>query len=114
MQPDDRTRLEHMLQAALEALSFAQGRTRADLDGDRQLTMALVKEIEIIGEAANEIAEATRASITEIPWPKVIGMRHRLVHMYYDINLTILWKTLEEDLPPLIEALEKVFQRMPK
>lgn len=108
MRPDDKIRLRHMLDAAREAASFAAGRTRAGLDRDRQLAMALVKEIEIIGEAANQIGASTRAEIPSIPWRAVINMRHRLVHIYYDINLNVLWKTIEEDLPPLIAALEKV------
>jgi uncharacterized protein with HEPN domain len=106
MRPDDRIRLRHMLDAAREAMSFAEGRTRADLDSDRKLTLALVKAIEIIGEAAYQIGDNAREAIASIPWSDVINMRHRLVHAYYNINLTLLWKTLEEDLPPLIAALE--------
>ena len=108
MRPDDRIRLRHMLDAAREAISFTEGRSRTDLDTDRQLTLSLVKDIEIIGEAANEITEDTRAAHHTIPWRPVIEMRHRLVHLYYDINPNVLWKTVQEDLPPLIAALEKI------
>jgi len=61
MQSGDAVRLRHMLDAAKEAIGFARGRTRADLDSDRQLVLALVKAIEIVGEAANQVSEATRA-----------------------------------------------------
>jgi len=61
MQRDDAVRLRHMLDAAKEAIGFALGRARADLDADRQLVLALVKAIEIVGEAANQVSEATRA-----------------------------------------------------
>jgi len=67
MRPDDRIRLQHMLDAAREAMSFAEGRTRADLDSDRQMTLALVKEIEIIGEAAYQIGDNAREAIACIP-----------------------------------------------
>ena len=95
-----------MLDAAREAVSFAQGRTRDDLSTDRQLVLALVKDIEIVGEAATRITEPTRRSLPEIPWERIIGMRHRLVHAYFDINLDLVWKTVWEELPALIALLE--------
>ncbi|MCK6622258.1 MAG: DUF86 domain-containing protein [Calditrichaceae bacterium] len=110
MRKDDQVRLRHMLDAAREAVTFVQGRRRADLDTDRMLALSLVKEIEIIGEAANQIAKTTREELPEIPWADIIGMRNRLVHAYFDINLEILWQTVEQDLPPLIRALERVLK----
>ncbi|MEI2692864.1 MAG: HepT-like ribonuclease domain-containing protein [Anaerolineae bacterium] len=67
--------------------------------------MALVKEVEIIGEAAYLISAATRKQLPGVPWEDIIGMRHRLIHAYFDINLDILWKTVQNDLPPLAETL---------
>jgi uncharacterized protein with HEPN domain len=95
-----------MLDAAREAIGFARGRIRANLDSDRMLVLALVKDIEIIGEAAFQISTVTRDQLPEIPWDDIIGMRHRLVHAYFDINLDILWQTAQDDLPPLIAVLE--------
>jgi len=106
MRKDDAVRLRHMLDAAREAMSFVRGRTRADLDTDRQLVLSLVKEVEIIGEAAYQLSEETRTSIPEMPWQDIMGMRHRLVHAYFDINLDILWRTIEADLPALVSILE--------
>jgi uncharacterized protein with HEPN domain len=97
-----------MLDAAREAVAFARERTRSDLDGDRKLVLALVKDIEIIGEAAFRVSPAARDQAPGIPWDDIVGMRHRLVHAYFDINLEILWKTAKEDLPPLITELERV------
>jgi len=110
MRKDDRVRLRHMLDAAREALTFTQGRTRRDLNEDRMLVLSLVKEIEIIGEAANQISEATRERLPKIPWADIIGMRNRLVHAYFDINLDILWQTVQEDLPSLISTLTAVLE----
>ncbi len=107
MRMDDEIRLRHMLDAASEALSFAEGRTRGDLDTDRQLVLALVKDIEIVGEAANQVTEPTRQRLPEMPWERIVGMRNRLVHAYFDINLDIVWKTVREDLPELIILLEQ-------
>ena len=111
MRRDDIIRLMHMLDAAREAILFAQGRKRADLDSDRMLVLSLVKDIEIIGEAAYQTSEETRRQLTEIAWDDIIGMRHRLVHAYFDINLDILWRTAQDDLPQLSAVLEKIVAR---
>ncbi|WP_449417037.1 HepT-like ribonuclease domain-containing protein [Phormidium nigroviride] len=105
---DNETRLRHMLDAAKEAISFAENRTRSDLDTDRMLTLSLVKSLEIIGEAAANITRERQAELPQLPWPQIIGMRNRLIHGYFDIKLDVVWKTLTDDLPPLIAELEKI------
>ena len=110
MREDDTIRLRHMLDAARQAVEFAQGRTRADLDRVPMLVLSLVKLIEIVGEAANQVSEATREQSPAIPWADIVGMRNRLVHAYFDINLEILWRTVQHDLPPLIAVLERVLE----
>jgi uncharacterized protein with HEPN domain len=82
-----------MLDAAQKEMDFARGRTHIDLAKDRQLVLALVKAIEIIGEAAYQCSEKTRSDLPDIFWEDIIGMRHRLVHAYFDIDLDILWRT---------------------
>lgn len=106
MHKDDRVRLRHMQDAAREAVGFAGDKQRSDLDDDRMLVFALVKAIEIVGEAANQVSERTRSELPDIPWADIIGMRRRLIHAYFDINLDILWQTVKNDLPPLIAALD--------
>jgi uncharacterized protein with HEPN domain len=110
MQKDDSIRLQHMLDAAKEAESFSQDKIRNSLDTNRELVLALVKCIEIIGEAATRISNESREALPQIPWSNIIGMRNRLIHAYFDINLDILWKTVIEDLPPLIFELEKIVE----
>jgi uncharacterized protein with HEPN domain len=107
MNRDDAIRLRHMLDAAQEAVGFVQGQTRVALNGDRKLVLALVKDIEIIGEPAYQVSQSARDQLPGIPWDDIIGMRHRLVHAYFDINLDILWRTVRNDLPPLIAELER-------
>lgn len=97
-----------MLDAAKEVRSFIQNKSRSSLDSDRQLELALIKCIEIIGEAANKITDECRKELPQIPWAKIIGMRNRLIHAYFDINRDILWTTVNEDLPALIAELEKI------
>ena len=108
MQSEDRVRLRHMLDAARQAQSFAEGENRGSLENDRKLVFALLKAVEVIGEAASQISKDTRKTFPLIPWADVIGMRHRLIHAYFDINLDILWNTIAKDLPPLIGLLEEI------
>ena len=106
--PDDKTRLRHMLDAAKQAQSFMKGREKVSLDTDPMLLLAVVKAVEIVGEAASKITKERQAEIPQIPWPQIISMRNRLTHAYFDIDTDIVWKTVIEDLPPLIEDLEAI------
>jgi uncharacterized protein with HEPN domain len=106
MNPHDRVRLRHILDALNAAMRFVQGRNRSDLDTDEMLLFALVRAIEIVGEAAGKISDETRAELPDVPWPSIVGMRHRLVHAYFDVNRDILWKTVVEAVPPLATRLQ--------
>src|SRR4051794_3512883 len=108
MRPDDRTRILHMVEAADAAVEFAKGREREDLDRDRMLEFALVRATELIGEAAGRVSLETRSAHPEIPWEPIVGMRHRLVHAYFDINRDILWTTVTTEVPPLLAALRGI------
>ncbi len=110
MQKDDHIRLRHMLDAAMEAEIFIQSKTRDSLETDRKLVFALIKCIEIVGEAAVNVTNQCRDNVPQIPWPSIIGMRNRLIHAYFDIDLDVLWKTLIEDIPSLIVELEKIVE----
>ena len=74
-------------------MRFTSGRQREDLEADRQLTWALIKAIEIIGEAAGQLSEQTKTELSKLPWRDSIGMRNRLVHAYFDINRALQEKT---------------------
>jgi len=107
MQRDDTVYIRHILDAARKAISFAQDRTRKDLDTDEMLAFSLIHLLEVVGEAANCVSVDFRDKNPYIPWKKMIGMRNRLIHGYFDINLDIVWDTVVEDLPPLVADLEK-------
>ena len=72
------------------------------------LALSLVRLLEIIGEAASRVSKEKQAQSPEIPWRQVIGMRNRLTHAYFDINLDFVWQTVTEDLVPLIAELERM------
>lgn len=95
-----------MLDAAREAVTFASGRSAVDLAQDRLLALALVKCIEIIGEAASKVSAETRFRFNQIPWVDIVGMRNRLIHAYFDIDFERICDTIIVDLPPLIVNLE--------
>ena len=83
-------------------------RTRADLDTDRALGLAILRCVEIVGEAAGRIPAAMRRRYPKIPWQQIVGMRNRLVHGYDIVDYDIVWSTVADDLPPLIIELEKI------
>jgi uncharacterized protein with HEPN domain len=105
MRAEDRVRLRHMIEAAESAVQFIADRQRTDLDEDRMLLFALVRAIEIIGEAASKISAKMRGSYTGIPWQAMIGMRNRLIHAYFDINTEIVWQTVTQEIPALLPQL---------
>lgn len=100
-----------MVDAAEQALAFVAQRTRADLDRDAMLLLALMRAVEIVGEAAAQISEAGREEMAAVPWAQIIGMRNRLVHAYFDINRDILWDTVQFALPPLLAELKSALAR---
>lgn len=108
MPVSDAVRVRHILDAAREALAFVEGRSRADLDADHMLGLALVRLLEIIGEAARGVSGTLREAHPEVAWNKMAGMRDRLVHGYFDVNLEVVWETVTRDLPLLIAQIEKI------
>lgn len=103
-------RLRHMLDHSVEAVGLSAGKTRADLDADRQLNLALVRLLEIVGEAASRTTEDERSLCPAVPWAQIVGLRNRLIHGYDSVDFDVLWRILEEDLPKLIHDLEPVFR----
>ena len=102
--------LRHMLDHAKEIVAMMSGKNRAELDTDRKLNLAVVRLLEIIGEAATRVPAEERARNPDIPWPEVIGLRNRLIHGYDSVDFDILWKIVNDDLPPLITALKKIVE----
>jgi uncharacterized protein with HEPN domain len=96
-----------MLDFAREAAAFAEGKTREDIANDRLLSLALVRLVELVGEAANRVPREIRDTLPGIPWAQIVGMRNRLIHGYDFVDYDILWQTLIEDLPALIDVLEE-------
>ena len=106
MHERDLIRLRHMLDAAEEAVNFIVGRKREDLDTDRMLALTLVRSIEIVGEAGPRVSEGGRTEVPDIPWREIVAVRNRPIHAYFDVDLDVVWRTVKDDLPPLIATLK--------
>ncbi|MBC7813252.1 MAG: DUF86 domain-containing protein [Burkholderiales bacterium] len=108
MNERDETLLRDMLDAARRATRFIEGQSRAALeDNDMLLGYAVVRAVEIVGEAASKVSPETRAALSQIRWKEIIGMRNRIVHDYLNVDYNIVWGVVSKDLPPLIDKLEK-------
>ncbi len=105
MSPDDRIRLRHMADAIKLAARFIGGRSRSDLDADQMLVFSLVRAIEIVGEAATKVSAGGRTEIPGVPWSSIVGMRNRLVHAYFEVDLDVLWNTATQALPELLAKI---------
>lgn len=107
---NDRLRLQHMFDAAQLAINFVQNTDRETVERSLILRNGLAKTIQDIGEAANNLTHGFRSEHPEIPWRDITDMRNFLVHVYFEIDVEIMWKTAAEDLPPLLDWLEEVLR----
>ncbi|MBO4588564.1 MAG: DUF86 domain-containing protein [Bacteroidales bacterium] len=103
----DRERLEHIIESIDRILSFAAGKTKEELEADNLKYYGVVKNIEIIGEAAYKLTNAFCRQHAETPWKHITRMRHVLVHDYYQINPVEVWKVIGEDLHPLRDQVSR-------
>ena len=105
---DPLVRLKHMLDYARESVEMAKGQMAKNLDQDRKLVLSLTHLVELIGEAASQVPQEVRGQYPNVPWPKVVSLRNRLIHGYDVVDYGILWDTVTEDLPLLITELERI------
>lgn len=108
MRDEDQVRLDHMIGAAHDAMAFVAGRDRDELDTNRMLLFAVVRAVEILGEAASRISEDTRAAHGAVPWKAIIGMRNRLARAYFDINTQTVWQTATVEIPSILPLLQQL------
>jgi uncharacterized protein with HEPN domain len=107
--PDrDAALLLDMLLAAQDAQGFIAGLGKDAFLGSRLHQSAVIRSLEIIGEAANNVSPATQAAYPEITWREITGMRHRLIHGYADVDLDRVWDTVQGHLDPLIAVLKRI------
>jgi len=107
----DKGRLEHILESIDYIIDFIKGIRFEDFKTDMKLRFAIIKNIEIIGEASYMLSNEFREQHPEIPWRKVINSRHVLVHGYYQIKLEIIWEIVQKDLLPLREQIQALYDK---
>ena len=104
----DASYLADMLTFAREVLTFTKGRSRSDYETDAVLRRAVERATELIGEAASNVSDSTRAAYPEIPWPKIVGQRHVLIHDYGDVDDDLVWNLVELEIPRLASILDRI------
>ena len=87
---------------------MAREETRNSLETDEKFSLAVVRLLEIIGEAATHVSAESKAQLSTLPWPQIVGMRNRIVHAYFDVDYDVVWNTLQNDIPFLIRELETI------
>ena len=108
MRKDDIVFLEHILDRANKIIQFTQGMTENDFLDDEKTQSAVIRELEVIGEATKRISENYKNSNTEIPWKLMSGMRDVLIHDYEGVDPYTVWDTIQQNIPILIEQIKKL------
>ncbi len=111
-QHNDRLYLQQMLESAEKAQEFLADITKEEYAEDEVLRLAVAHLVQIIGEAARSVSPEFQASHPKLPWKPIMGMRHRIVHQYAELDDDIVWQTVMEDLPPLITTLKQFLNEM--
>ena len=107
---DDKTRLGHIRDAIKEIEDFIKNIVFEEFEKDRKLQLAIVHLIGVIGEASNKVSDEIQENYEQIPWKDIIGMRNRLIHKYFDINLKIVWQTITSDLPLFLKEIHEILK----
>jgi len=101
--------LNDILESISDIREFVMGMSFDAFINDRKTVKAVIRSLEVIGEAVNKLPQDIRDRYTETPWQEMIGMRNRLIHEYFGVDLNIVWQTIEEDLEPLEVNVRKVY-----
>ncbi len=102
--------LRDILEYAAKAQQFVAGVEFYAFQANEEKVLAVVRALEVVGEAARQVPAAVRARYPEIPWRDAIGMRDKLIHGYFGVDMEVVWRAVHEDLPPLRDAIPRVLE----
>lgn len=110
IEPKDSLRLSHIVEATDHVADFIKGVSEEEFCNDYEKQSAVIRQFEIIGEAASKLSTPFKEQHAQIDWPKVIGMRHKMIHDYFEVDTKIVWTTATDDVAPLKSAIEKIIE----
>lgn len=105
---DDTVYLQHMLDAITRIERYTDGMSESEFQNDDLVQDGVIRQIEILGEAAKQVSDDTRTQYDEIPWTDIAGMRDRLIHGYFNVDLGLVWQTVQHDIPRLKAQLTAI------
>lgn len=106
----DKLKLRHIIDATEHILDFTKGVSEKEFVADYEKQSAVIRQFEIIGEAASKLTPGFVERHDDVDWPKVVGMRHKMIHDYFDVDVKIVWATVTDDIPILRESLDKILE----
>jgi uncharacterized protein with HEPN domain len=103
--------LEDVFAAMLKSQEFVKDMSYEEFVADEKTVYAVIRALEVVGEATKQIPRAVRATYEEIPWRAMSGMRDKLIHYYFGVDLAVVWKTVTEEVPELLPSIQKVLEQ---
>jgi uncharacterized protein with HEPN domain len=108
MNKNDLAYIDHIIDCIRKIQEFSKGLTLKEFSKNELVQDAIIRNIEIIGEASKKISSDTKKTYFEIPWKEITGMRDKLIHDYLGVDTKVVWKTIKEDIPTLKRLLKKI------
>lgn len=112
MGKSDFARLKHMVEAAQTSLQFIKGKKRKELENNKMLCFAVIRALEIVGEAASQVTKSFQSKHPNIQWRAIVGMRNRLIHAYFNIDYEIVWQAVKFEVPKLIKDIQAIINEI--